>query len=173
MMLEACRAFARYNRWMNGKVYAAAARLSDDERKRDRGAFFGSIHNVLNHILVADRIWLGRLTARVPEPGFIGVDQEISSDFDQLCRERDRTDGEIDDWTATLTADSLAGTFRLARKGEPRDLPVWWAVTQLFNHQTHHRGQITTLLFQAGQDPGSTDVFAMLNEEARSPENAR
>ena len=85
---DVCRAFARYNRWMNAKVYDAAARLSDEERKRDRGAFFGSIHNVLNHLLVADRIWLGRLTGRVPEPGFIGVDgiktldQELASDFD-------------------------------------------------------------------------------------------
>jgi uncharacterized damage-inducible protein DinB len=54
----------------------------------------------------------------------------------------------------------------MVRKGAPRDLPLWWAVTQLFNHQTHHRGQITTLLFQAGQDPGATDMFARLNEEA-------
>jgi uncharacterized damage-inducible protein DinB len=174
MTPDVCRAFARYNCWMNAKVYAAAARLSDDERKRDRGAFFGSIHNVLNHILVADRIWLGRLAGRVPEPGFIGVDgikaldQEIAADFDELRRERDRTDAAISAWAETLTSDSLAGTFRMVRKGEPRDLPLWWAATQLFNHQTHHRGQITTLLFQAGQDPGATDVFAMLNEEAQS-----
>jgi len=174
MTPDLCRAFARYNRWMNGKVYASAASLTDEERKRDRGAFFGSIHNVMNHILVADRIWLGRLAGRVPEPGFIGVDgikqldQEIAADFDELCRERDRTDGAIDAWTETVTAASLAGTFTMVRKGVPRDLPRWWAVTQLFNHQTHHRGQITTLLFQAGLDPGATDMFAMLNEEART-----
>jgi uncharacterized damage-inducible protein DinB len=174
MTPEVCRAFARYNRWMNGKVYAAAARLTDEERKRDRGAFFGSIHNVMNHILVADRIWLGRLAGRVPEPGFIGVDgikkldQEIASGFDELRRERDITDAAIDVCANTLTTDSLAGTFRMVRNGEPRDVPLWWAVTQLFNHQTHHRGQITTLLFQAGQDPGATDIFAMLNEEARN-----
>jgi len=173
MTPEACRAFARYNRWMNGKVYAGAARLSDEERKHDRGAFFGSIHNVMNHLLVADRIWLGRLTGRVPEPGFIGVDgikaldQELAADFDELRRERARTDAAIDEWTETVTADRLAGTLRWVRKGEARDVPVWWAVTQLFNHQTHHRGQITTLLFQAGQDPGATDILAMLTEEAQ------
>jgi uncharacterized damage-inducible protein DinB len=171
---EVCRAFARYNRWMNGKVYAAAARLSDEERKRDRGAFFGSIHNVMNHILVGDRIWLGRLTGRVPEPGDIGVDgikaldQEIASDFDELRRERDRTDAGISAWAEAVTADGLSGTFWMTRLGEPRELPVWWAATQMFNHETHHRGQITTLLFQAGQDPGSTDLFAMLNEEAQA-----
>lgn len=172
MTPEVCRSFAKYNRWMNRKVYAAAARLDDEERKRDRGAFFGSIHRVMNHILVADRIWLGRLAGRVPEPGFIGVDgiktidQEIASDFDELSRQRELTDAAIEAWADSLTTESIAGTFRLAggRWGKGRDLPVWWAVTQLFNHQTHHRGQITTLLFQAGQDPGATDIFAMLME---------
>jgi uncharacterized damage-inducible protein DinB len=61
MTIDPYLAFARYNRWMNRKVYDAAARLSDDERKQDRAAFFRSIHGVMNHILVADRIWLGRL----------------------------------------------------------------------------------------------------------------
>jgi uncharacterized damage-inducible protein DinB len=174
MTPEQCLAFARYNRWMNAKIYTAAARLSDEERKRDRGAFFGSIHNVMNHILVADRIWLGRIAGRVPDPGFIGVDgikaldQEIASDFDELRRQRGDTDAKIDTWVETLTADSLAGTLRMVRKGAAREVPLWWAVLQLFNHQTHHRGQITTLLFQAGQDPGATDLFAMLNEEAQT-----
>lgn len=171
MTPEVCRAFARYNRWMNAKVYAAAARLSDEERKRDRGAFFGSIHRTMNHILVADRIWLGRLAGRVPEAGFIvdgikSLDQELVSDFDALRRERDTTDAAIDALVETFTAESLAGMFSLTRKGETRDVPLWWVVTQLFNHQTHHRGQITTLLFQAGQDPGPTDLFAMLYAEA-------
>ena len=66
MTPEASFAFARYNRWMNAKVYDAAARLTDEERKRDRGAFFGSIHNVMNHILVADRIWLRQRVKIVP-----------------------------------------------------------------------------------------------------------
>lgn len=174
MTPEVCLSFARYNRWMNAKVYAAAARLNDEERKRDRGAFFGSIHGVMNHVLVADRVWLGRLAGRVPEPGFMGVDgiktldQELASDFEDLRRERDLTDSAIDAWAATLTADGLANTIRFVRRGEPRELPLWWVATQLFNHQTHHRGQMTTLLFQAGQDPGSTDIFAMLDEEARA-----
>lgn len=158
---------------MNNKVYATAARLSDSERKRDRGAFFGSIHNVLNHILVADRIWLGRLAGRMPEPGFIGVDgiksldQELAADFDELRREREQTDAAIDAWVSTVTADSIAKPLRMVRKGQAVELPLWWAVTQLFNHQTHHRGQVSTLLFQAGHDIGATDMFAMLNEEAQ------
>lgn len=172
MTPEVVRAYARYNRWMNAKVYAAAARLTDEERKRDRGAFFKSIHGVMNHILVADRIWLGRLEGRVPEPGFLGVDgikkldQELASDFDELRRERERTDAALEARVGTLTTEGMAGPLRIVRHGEVLDIPTWWAVTQLFNHQTHHRGQITTLLFQAGQDPGVTDLFAMLKEEA-------
>jgi uncharacterized damage-inducible protein DinB len=162
---------------MNAKVYSAAARLSDEERKRDRGAFFGSIHRTMNHILVADRVWLGRLAGREPEPGFFGVDgiksldQELFADFDELRREREKTDAAIDACVETFTAESLAGMFRLTRRGETRDIPLWWVITHLFNHQTHHRGQLTTLLFQAGQDPGATDLFAMLYEEAQSSAN--
>ena len=172
MTPDACRAFARYNRWMNRKVYDAAARLTDEERKRDRGAFFGSIHNVMNHILVADRIWLGRLAGRVPEPGFIGVDgiksldQELASELDELRRAREATDSELDACVEALTPEDLAGSIRMFRKGQWQEVPRWWVITQVFNHQTHHRGQITALLFQAGQDPGSTDIFAMLLEEA-------
>jgi len=173
MTPEVCRAYARYNRWMNAKIYTSAALLSDEERKRDRGAFFGSIHNVLNHLLVADRIWIGRLTGRVPEPGFMGpdgiksLDQELASDFEELRLQRDKSDAAIDAWALTVTSEALAGPLRMFRRGQWSELPLWWAVTQLFNHQTHHRGQITTLLFQAGHDPGATDLFAMLNEEAR------
>lgn len=72
MTPELSRAFARYNRWMNAKIYDAAARLSHEERTRDRGAFFGSIHATLNHVLVADRIWLGRIDGLTPEPGLMG-----------------------------------------------------------------------------------------------------
>ncbi len=171
MTPEVARAFARYNRWMNRKVYDAAARLTDEERKRDRGAFFGSIHNVLNHLLVADRIWLGRLAGEVAGPGTIGpgikrLDEVIADDFDELRRERERTDVAVDTQAAALTVEALAGNLRFVRNGEPSEMPLWWAVTQMFNHQTHHRGQLTTLLFQAGQDPGVTDLVAMLREES-------
>lgn len=178
MTPEVCRAYARYNRWMNAKIYTAAALLSDEERKRDRGAFFGSIHNVMNHLLVADRIWIGRLTARLPEPGFMGpdgiksLDQELASDFEELRRQRDKSDDAIAAWASAITSEALAGPLRMSRNGRWSELPLWWAVTQMFNHQTHHRGQITTLLFQAGHDPGATDLFAMLTEEMRSATSA-
>ncbi|MDP3276730.1 MAG: DinB family protein [Deltaproteobacteria bacterium] len=170
MTPDTARALARYNRWMNDKLYASALLLTDEERKRDRGAFFGSIHNVLNHILLADRIWLGRIAGYVPEPGFVaeGIkshSQLLAESFDELTQERRKTDDAIDRWVESLSAESLAGTVRILRKGESHEYPLWWVVTHLFNHQTHHRGQATTLLFQAGHDPGVTDLFVMLNDE--------
>src|SRR4051812_19755408 len=173
MTPEVVRAMARYNRWMNEKLYASAALLGDDECKRDRGAFFKSIHGTLNHLLVADRIWLGRLHGVVPPAGFLAVgvralDQELFADFAELRAERRRTDQAIDAWAATATAQRLGETLRFVMGGRQREDLLWWVVMQLFNHQTHHRGQITTLLLQAGQDPGSTDLLAMLLEEDKA-----
>lgn len=178
MTPEVVRAMARYNRWMNEKVYASAAILGDEECKRDRGAFFKSIHGTLNHLLVADRIWLGRLHGVVPPAGLLAVgvralDQELFADFAELRAERQRTDEAIDAWATTVTALSFEEPLRYLSGGRQREYPLWWVVTHLFNHQTHHRGQITTLLMQAGQDPGSTDLLAMLIEEETAGANAR
>ena len=59
---------AHYNRWQNGSLYTAAGTLSDADRKRDRGAFFGSIHGTLSHLMCADMLWLHRLTGATPQP---------------------------------------------------------------------------------------------------------
>jgi uncharacterized damage-inducible protein DinB len=168
MTLEHARVMARYNRWMNDKLYAVAAELSDAERKEDRGAFFGSTHRTLNHLLLADRVWLGRFSGATLRPDEMGpggirsLDQELYEGFDELRRERARTDDEIDAFVATLTDEKLAGPLRYVRRGVVHELPLWHALTHLFNHQTHHRGQVTTLLMQAGLDPGVTDLVAML-----------
>ena len=91
---------ARYNRWMNEKLYRAAASLSDEARKRDLGAFFKSIHGTLNHLLLADRVWLSRFQGvPAPEgfmaPGIRSLDQELYADFDDLRRERALTDSAL------------------------------------------------------------------------------
>ena len=178
LVVEQYAAFARYNRWMNEKVYAVAARLSDEERKRNLGAFFRSVHGTLNHILLADRAWLGRFTrdravaesldaAGNPIPMTRRLDQELYADFDQLRRERARTDDAIDAFVAGLTLDRLLAPLAYKTTvGESCEHPLWWAVTHFFNHQTHHRGQVTTLLKQLGQDVGVTDLAPMLREEA-------
>jgi uncharacterized damage-inducible protein DinB len=164
-------AFARYNRWMNEKLYGLAAALPDEERKRDRGAFFKSIHGTFNHLLVADRVWLSRFNGVAAPQGFMApdirtLDQELYADFTQLRSERAQTDAELSSWVAELTVERLAAPLVYVRAGKRLESPLWGAVAHLFNHQTHHRGQLTTLFSQSGNDPGVTDLVAMLREEA-------
>jgi uncharacterized damage-inducible protein DinB len=171
MSPEWLAAHARYNRWMNDKLYALVATLSDDVRKRDSGAFFKSIHGTLNHLLLADRVWLARFTGISAPDGFMGpgirsLDQELYADFDDLRQERSRTDDELSAWVAGLSQERLAAPLVFMRRGQRQEVPLWWAVAHVFNHQTHHRGQITTLLTQHGHDLGVTDLYAMLREEA-------
>jgi uncharacterized damage-inducible protein DinB len=157
--LEWARAMAAYNRWMNERLYALCAGLSDAERKRDRGAFFRSIHGTLNHLLLADAIWLGRFRG---EPFAVrSLDQELHADFAELRRAREHTDREVEAWAAALTTADLAGTLHYTSFVDPapRSCPFWVAAAHFFNHQTHHRGQLTTLLVQAGVDPGVTDLI--------------
>lgn len=156
--VEYCQLLARYNRWMNERIYAAAATLSDDERKRDRHAFFGSIHRTLNHIVWGDRAWIGRFTGTPTTVAAYGAD--MFDDFAVLTRERESTDTRILDWAGRLSAEWLAGTleYRAASDGKLRRMPAWIAATHLFQHAVHHRGQVTTLLKQAGQDSGITDL---------------
>jgi uncharacterized damage-inducible protein DinB len=168
MTPEHARVMARYNRWMNLELYAVAENLGDADRKKDRGAFFGSIHRTLNHLLLADRVWLGRFVGAELQDGELGpggirsLDQELYEDFAELRRERATTDDAMDAFVATLTQEKLAANLRYLRHGAVNELPLWHAVAHLFNHQTHHRGQVTTLLMQAGHDPGVTDLVAML-----------
>ncbi len=169
MTPEWISALARYNRWMNDKLYAVAATLDDETRKRDLGAFFKSIHGTFNHLLLADRVWLSRfLGVPAPEghmaPGIRHLDQELYSDFEELRRERVRTDDELSAWASELTPERLAAPLEIVRRGQKQEVTLWWMVSHVFNHQTHHRGQITTLLTQQGCDVGVTDLFAMLRD---------
>ncbi len=158
---EYCQLMARYNRWMNERLYALVAEVPDAERKRDRGAFFGSMHGTLNHLLWGDRIWLGRFIDEPCTARAFGAD--MFDDFAELAREREATDRKMLDWAGKTTAAWLAGalSYTSSVDGRKRELPCAVAAIQLFNHGTHHRGQLTTLLRQAGHDPGATDVQAL------------
>jgi uncharacterized damage-inducible protein DinB len=158
---QLARTFARYNRWMNERLYEACAAIPDAERKRDAGAFFKSIHGTLNHLLVADRVWLGRFVGPPWVPASLG--QELHADFDELRAARHAADDSIDAWATTLSEEDLAGTlhYRSIVDPDPRECPMVLAVAHFFNHQTHHRGQLTTLLSQRGIDPGVTDLLAV------------
>ena len=149
---------ARYNQWMNQNLYAVCSEIPDADRKKDMGAFFKSIHSTLNHIMYADKAWMGRFTGKSVGGLKMGVD--IYSDFDELRKEREKMDQEIIEWTRNLDPDWLGSELKFTSKvdGITRIMPYWAAVSQLFNHQTHHRGQLTTLIKQLGIDPGNTDI---------------
>jgi len=151
---------ARYNRWQNENLYGVADTLSDAERKRACGAFFGSIHATLNHLLWADRIWMSRLAGTPRPEGGIPESVATYGDWSELKRERAAFDKVMLDWADRLDAAALAGDltwFSGARKAEVRK-PKWLLVTHMFNHQTHHRGQVHCMLTQAGGKPGDTDL---------------
>lgn len=155
---EYCQLMARYNRWMNERLFALLSLVPGEERIRDRGAFFGSMHATLNHLLWGDRMWLGRFVDEPCTVPAFGVD--MYPDFVELSHERAITDRNICSWSGNVTASWLAGALGYVSKvdGRARELPRAVAALQLFNHGTHHRGQLTTLIKQAGYDPGETDL---------------
>ncbi|GAB4229409.1 MAG: DinB family protein [Elainellaceae cyanobacterium] len=149
---------ADYNRWMNRKLYAICADIPDQTRKADRGAFFKSIHGTLNHLLYGDRAWIGRFTDQPFRVTNMG--QDMYAEFAELQQAREVMDQQIIEWAQTLSEDWLSQPFNYTSNidGKTRILPAWVLVTHMFNHQTHHRGQLTTLLCQLGYDPGITDL---------------
>ena len=159
-------AMARYNRWMNEKLYELCAAIPDAERRRDRGAFFKSIHGTLNHLLLADRIWMGRF-AGTPYPA-TSLAQELYADFDELRRERAAMDESIERWAASLAEEDFDRdlVYRTLVNPQEKRSPMWITIAHFFNHQTHHRGQLTTLLSQRGIDPGVTDLIWLQMQEA-------
>ncbi|WP_151634336.1 DinB family protein [Noviherbaspirillum aerium] len=160
------RTMAGYNRWMNGKLYASGDRLSDEQRKSDRGAFFKSLHGTLNHLLWADFMWLGRFVHGTPlEKPYpkVPVGTLLHEDWDRLKTARASLDEDIARWADSLAMEWLAADFSWysGLTQTTRTKPAWLLVAHFFNHQTHHRGQATTLLAQFGIDPGSTDLAFM------------
>lgn len=160
---EYIRTMSDYNRAMNRQLYEVCATIPDELRKEDRGAFFKSIHGTLNHLLLADKVWLGRFQN---QPFAItSLDQELYGDFGELRGERERTDERIMEWAETLDDARLSAplTFKTATAGAREfTLPLWFIVAHMFNHQTHHRGQLTTLLEQCGYDSGPTDLLVLV-----------
>jgi uncharacterized damage-inducible protein DinB len=152
---------ARYNTWQNRGVYDAAAKLSDTQRKENRGAFFGSIHATLNHILWADQMWLMRFGA-APQPAARTIPEGLTQfeEWDALVRERQRFDAHIQNWADGLDALALAGDLTWFSGSAGREVTASRAllVTHLFNHQAHHRGQVNALLTGFGINPGVTDL---------------
>ncbi|MEX2455600.1 MAG: DinB family protein [Rhodospirillaceae bacterium] len=161
---EYVRTMAAYNRWQNRSVYAAADTLSDSERRADRSAFFGSIHGTLNHLLWGDQIWMSRF-AGTPAPKAASIPESPGQieEWEALKRQRVAFDEIIVGWAREIDPDWLGRTmtwFSVAVKREV-SAPHKLLVAHLFNHQTHHRGQVHAMLTAAGASPDDTDLMLL------------
>ena len=164
---------AHYNEWMNTKIYETAAKLSAEELSKNCGAFFGSIIGTLNHIAVADTIWIKRfapLLQNHPELNFIreqmlpqSLEVMLFSTIEELYDYRKLLDSLLSELAKSLTAAELSQMLSYTNtKGVPATKNLFSLFMHVFNHQTHHRGQVTTLLSQSGLDVGITDLVAII-----------
>ncbi|MDX1581466.1 MAG: DinB family protein [Alphaproteobacteria bacterium] len=159
MMKDHFKRFANYNTWANARLYDAATALTDFERKRDVKGYFKSLHGSLNHILVADRIWLQRLTGEGSAPK--ALDEILFEKFEALREAREAEDKRIIGYVAGLKTSDFEETVDYRNtKGEAKSLPRGVILAHLFNHQTHHRGQATHILRQLGvAEPPALDLL--------------
>lgn len=160
-MLDHFRMFARYNRWANQRIYDAAEPISETKRTADRGAFFKSLHGTLNHILVADRVWMDRLEGEPDE--FMKsyfLDTVTEPKWNRLRAARDAMDARIASYINALTEDdihkpmSYSDSKRVLHTNTPADV-----LPHFFNHQTHHRGQAHDLIQQITGEAPSLDMI--------------
>jgi uncharacterized damage-inducible protein DinB len=172
------RFLARYNRWINERLYEACEALTDEARKQERGAFFGSIHRTLCHLVVADQVWLRRFAQCGADKGItfasLGpqvldmpeaytLDMVLFEEWADLKAKRAQLDAAIEQWVADMPDAYPQLTMRYGNsKGVQREHAAWMAITHFFNHQTHHRGQASTLITQAGGTVGVTDLIALV-----------
>ena len=153
--------YARYNRRANVHLYAACARLSDEERRRDLGAFFGSVHGTLNHLLLGDRIWMTRFEGGAHPSTHL--DAILYESFPQLQVARAEMDARIDAFFADPPPDFSERSLRYVNNdGIDTTDPASVILPHFFNHQTHHRAQVHTLLSQLGYDPPVLDLHRVL-----------
>lgn len=175
MSVEHIRLMAEYNRWMNRKVYETAGKLSAEQLRENRGAFFGSVLGTLNHLMVADTLWLQRFARALPShaeldpvrqlPTPASLDETLFTELAPLAARRTLIDETILTFAHALSAEELAATLSYKSiKGLASVRGLHGVLTHFFNHQTHHRGQTTTLLSQFGLDVGVTDLLMLVPE---------
>ncbi|HVZ30301.1 MAG TPA: DinB family protein [Asticcacaulis sp.] len=165
---------ARYNQWMNGKVLTLTAGLPEADLWADRGAFFKSVMGTLNHICVGDLLWLNRMRG-LPGVGLLtalddmarpqALTEILYSSVAEYSIARPKLDDLFIAFIAALPVDALDAPFDYHdSRGNPHHKTLGLVLTHVFNHQTHHRGQVTTLLNQMGHDVGVTDLHVMAPE---------
>jgi uncharacterized damage-inducible protein DinB len=157
---EYCRMMARYNAWQNQSIYQAAAGLTEAEREEHRGAFFGSIRATLSHLMWGDLMWMARFDGGEGPGGSIAASPGMY-DWATLWAERPKLDARIAGWAWMVTGEELAGEISwhsFAHGSRDRETRLALCVVHMFNHQTHHRGQVHAMLTAAGARPGDTDL---------------
>ena len=166
---EYVQMMARYNGWQNRSIYTAASSLTKAARQQDRGAFFGSIHDTLSHLLFGDTLWMSRFDEwDAPE----GNGPKMAAPFDDwtnLVAARRLADDRILEWAARVSDDDLRGdiSWFSGAMGRAFSKPRAMLIVQMFNHQTHHRGQVHAMLTAAGAKPDDTDIpFMKDNKES-------
>ncbi|MEO0361059.1 MAG: DinB family protein [Pseudomonadota bacterium] len=156
--------FAAYNAWANRRLYEAAAEMDDEARKAPAGAFFGSLHGTLNHLLAADQIWMKRFEGDGPAP--TALDEQPFDDFGPLRASRESLDGRMARFVDAQTEETLAGEVTYTTITGPKNVtqPLAEALSHVFNHQTHHRGQCHHMLTAAGRDAPPLDLLFWMRE---------
>ena len=162
-MQEHFQIFGRYNAWANQRLYNAVERLPEGEIVKERpAAYFSSILGTLNHILVADRLWMDRFEGR--ETRIKALDQSLCEGLIDLREARQVEDRRIIAFVDRMTSEHYARTLTFRNtKGEPSSGSYAQLFTHLFNHQTHHRGQAHALVKEAGESPPPLDYYYYLS----------
>lgn len=164
---------AKYNQWMNQNLYRSALQLSNEKINENQGAFFGSIIGTFNHIVVADIIWLKRFAnhpSKYKALEFINtietpnsLNKLINENLQELKVLREKLDEVIINFILEIKEEDLEVNFSYnSMKGDLFNKDFSFVLQHFFNHQTHHRGQITTLLNQNGVDFGATDFILIV-----------
>ena len=155
---------ARYNSELNRRLYAAAGRLPDAALRAERGAFFGSIHGTLAHLVWADRMWMSRFDGWEKPAVSIVESARFPGAFEQMAAARVDLDTRLEEWAGRVSPEWLAGDLTWFSMAEGRELtrPIGLLVTHVFNHQTHHRGQVHAMLTAAGERTGDTDLMLVV-----------
>jgi len=179
MSPEFTQMMAHYNQWMNQRMYQAASGLVADELKKDQGAFFGSLFGTLQHIAVADTIWLLRfathpagfasLTPLQNGPKPTALNQPLFAHWADLQAYRQQLDATLVAWSQEIEPAHMAHPLHYVTTAGVKQCKLFGPLlTHFFNHQTHHRGQASTLLHQCGVDVGVTDLLALIPDAVDS-----
>lgn len=163
-MLDHYEMLAEYNASANRRLYEACGQLSDTERKKDRGAFFDSIHGTLNHIMIGDRIWLRRFQGEsVPSNN---LDEILYETFEELHQERKSLDQALIDFVDDLTSPDLKSSVTYTNnEGLRYQDPIRLLLPHLFNHQTHHRGQVHEMICRTDVEPPVLDLHRVVKPD--------